>query len=142
MYEPAKGNYQPWPKSRQELDNIIDNIISAEHDYNTSAEAATDAAVAAFNYVSSELGLTGFQAGWAGMQFIKRTKAIEGPFMIIKIEDALYPQYDIKQRVQDYLEECKPWLKEQAQKKLDELDLNDTISLMVWEHWEKLANES
>jgi len=38
---------------------------------------------------------------------------IKGPFMLIKGEDALYPQYDFKSGLQ-VNGEWKPWLKEEA----------------------------
>ena len=56
---------------------------------------------------------------------------------LIKAEDALYPQYDLPGKLTEAMEEWKPWLKEQAQKKLDAKD--EFVHPSVAAHWKKLA---
>lgn len=57
--------------------------------------------------------------------------------MLIKGEDALYPQYDLQERLEKALEDWKPYLKEEAIKKLSE---TDTAHPDVMAHWKKLAD--
>ena len=83
----------PWFKSEKELMEYIDSMVNREHDYGTSVYAMSMSAVAVMQYISSKLGMTGFQASCADLDVIRRTRIIEGPFMITKLRDALYPQY-------------------------------------------------
>ncbi len=53
-------------------------------------------AIAAINMAdNNEIsgGISGYQADYIGLQFIKDYRNIEGPFKLIKYEDMLYPQY-------------------------------------------------
>ncbi len=50
------------------------------------------AAVAAFYYVSHKLGVTGFQASCADMDFLQRTRSMKSGFKILDYDDLLYPQ--------------------------------------------------
>jgi hypothetical protein len=56
--------------------------------------------------------------------------------MIIKAEDALYPQYDLRAKLDEALAEWQPWLKEEAGKKLAE---SPTAHPNVVAYWEWLA---
>jgi len=96
------------------------------------------AATAAFYYVAHQLGVTGFQSSCADMDILRRTRSIKGPWMILKAEDALYPQYDLKAKLSEMLEsgETRQWLKEEATKKLAE---NAGAHPNVIAHWKKLA---
>ena len=40
-------------------------------------------AVAAFNFVVRQLGVSGFQSSCADLDFIRRTRHLDGPFMLI-----------------------------------------------------------
>jgi len=126
----------PWPRTEKQLLEYIKSLVEREHDYGTCVYAMSMAAEAAFNYVSHCLGVTGFQASCADMDFLRRTRSIKGPWMIIKGEDALYPQYDLHAKVNEMLEESGPWLKEQATAKLVE---NLTAHPDVIKHWKRLA---
>lgn len=126
----------PTPHSGKELSEYIAGLVKQPHDYGTCVYAMSMAAVAAFNYVASELGVTGFQASCADMDILRRTRSLDGPFMLIKGEDALYPQYDLPARLAEATESWKPWLKEQAEKKLTgDLPTHPDVEA----HWRKLA---
>ena len=83
----------PWPKSRDELVAYIDTLTERPHDYGTCVYAMSMAATAAFNYVASKLGVTGFQASAAAMDILRRTCGLKNGFRIISYDDLLYPQY-------------------------------------------------
>lgn len=83
----------PWPKSMKELTGYVNTLVKRPHDYSTSAYAMSMAAVATFNYVAHELGTTGFQAGYAQMDFLRRERGMKHGFQILNYADLLYPQY-------------------------------------------------
>ena len=109
-----------------------------ESGYNASAEAMWRAALAAFNFVASEVGATGFQASWAALKFYAEAMRYDCPISVFKADDALYPQYDLPARLATWLEECRPWLREQAVAKLNGQDM-EFVAPAVEAHWHKLA---
>ncbi len=127
----------PRHNSLKELTEYIQALCKRQHDYGTCVYAMSLASVATFNYVASCLGTTGFQAGCADLDILRRTRRLEGPFAIIYGDNMLYPQYDIPAKVQEMLDEWKPWAAEEAAKKLD----GDTTHAHpnVIAHWKKLA---
>ena len=127
----------PWPKTPEQLAEYIGSLVNRSHDYGTCVYAMSMAAAAAFNYVAGKEGCTGFQASCADLDFVRRTRLLKGPFMFIKAEDALYPQYNLVDSVLDALKKWKPWLKEEAEKKL--LEANEHTHPDVIEHWKTLA---
>lgn len=82
----------PWPKTETELTDYIKTLVDRPHDYGTCVYAMSLAATATFNYVASKLGCSGFQAGCADMDIIRRTRDIEN-FSITVWDNLLYPQY-------------------------------------------------
>lgn len=131
----------PWIKDKSELMEYIDALVSQDHDYGTCVYAMSMSAVAAFNYVAGTLGATGFQAGCADLDILRRTRHLDCPFIIIKAEDELYPQYNIEEKLREAREKWVPWCKEQAIKKLEEHEA-DSVHPNVWKHWEYLAASS
>lgn len=123
--------------SLEEVAQYIKCLVDRKHDYDTCVYAMSMAAVAAFNYVARQLGVTGFQASCADMDILSRTRRIK-VFSIINGEDALYPQYDLHAKLDKFLEDIKPWLKEQAIEKLAKE--KDFAHNAVIAHWEKLAS--
>lgn len=87
----------PWPQNERQLLEYIHSLVEREHDYETCVYAMSMAAVAAFYYVSHKLGVTGFQASCADLDILRRTRSLDGPFMLLKAEDLLYPQYDLRE---------------------------------------------
>ena len=108
----------PTFKSIGELANYIEALQGQKHDYGTCVYAMSMAAVAAYNYIASALGVTGFQASCADMDILRRTRGMEGPFILLKGEDLLYPQYDLNAKLNEFIKEIQPWLAEEAEKKL------------------------
>lgn len=142
---------EPRPKTEEELISYIRSCLAAvnapengDHEdmgdaYGRCVYAMSLSALAAFNYVAHVEGVTGFQASCADMDFIKRSRHIKVPFGLYKVEDLLYPQYDIVKRISDFIndEDCQKYLKEEAQKLLDER--TDHAVPNVINHWKKLA---
>lgn len=126
----------PWPKSETELMDYIKLLVEREHDYGTCVYAMSMAAVAAFHYVSHKLGVTGFQASCADMDILRRTRHYKGGFMLVNGDDLLYPQYDLRKKLDEFIAEQRPWLKEQATKMLAD---RDSVHPDVKAHWERLA---
>lgn len=126
----------PQPYTPEQLVEYVASVVDKQHDYGTCVYAMSLAATAAFNYVANKLGVTGFQASCADLDFIRRSRGIKGPFMLIKGEDALYPQYDLPEKLATAMKEWVPWLKEEAAKKLAK---NADAHPNVIAHWERLA---
>jgi hypothetical protein len=110
---------------------------NAGHDYNSSAEAVRDTAIEAFNLMGDLLGITGFQAGWAALEAYAKVQQIDGPLIMLKGEDLLYPQYDIPAKVATWIAEQEEWLEEQATQKL--VNAGEDVHPAVRRHWEDLA---
>ena len=128
----------PSIRTKEQLTEYVESLVHRSHDYGTCCYALSMASEAAFNYVAHILGVTGFQASCADLDFIRRTRSIKGPFMLIKGEDALYPQYDLPSKLREAIEKWKPWLKEEAVKKLTE-DCGYPAHPDVVAHWKALA---
>lgn len=128
----------PSIRTEKQLHEYIASLVNRRHDYGTCVYALSMAATAAFEYVAHKLGVSGFQASCADLDILRRTRRMDGPFMIVRAEDALYPQYDLQGRLTKTLDEWKPWLKEEAQKKIAESSQDD-VHPDVWRHWLKLA---
>ncbi len=127
----------PSPKNPEALAAYIATLVDREHDYGTCVYAMSLAAVAAFNYVAGQLGVTGFQASCADLDVLRRTRRFKGPFMVIDAENALYPQYDLPARLAKSMTEWAPWLKTEAEKLLAEN--NEHTHPDVVAHWKRLA---
>ena len=127
----------PWPYTREQLLQYIDSLTERPHDYGTCVYALSLAALAAFNYVARKLGVTGFQSSCADLDFIRRNRSIKGPFILLKAEDALYPQYNLSERLDEALAEWQPWLADEAKKKLA---AKEQAHPAVVAHWKKLAD--
>lgn len=127
----------PWPKTLAELNEYITSLKEKPHDYGTCVYAMSLASVATFNHVASELGVTGFQASCADLDFLRRTRSLKGPFIILKAEDTLYPQYDLRQKLEEALEGWREWASKEAARLLAESSEHAHQSVKA--HWEQLA---
>lgn len=83
----------PAPKTMEELHSYIDSLVDRPHDYGTCVYAMSLSALAAFNYIASKLGVTGFQAGCAEIEFISRSRRWECGGAVIDYSNLLWPQY-------------------------------------------------
>lgn len=133
----TKENY--FPKDWEDFTRYVEELESGSHGYNSIADALTLSTVAFFNYFASKHGMTGFQASWSGLQFIKQTRNIDAPFMIVDSSKLLYPQYDLESDVREFLEESKKGLAEKARENLK--DANKHTSSRVIARWEELAKQ-
>jgi hypothetical protein len=128
----------PWPNTLEELTAYIKPLVEQEQDYGTCVYAMSMAATAAFRYVAHALGVSGFQASCADLDIIRRTRSWEGPLLLTNAEDTLYPQYDVRAKLEKCLKDWEPWAMEQAKKKLTET-ANGHAHPDVKAHWERLA---
>lgn len=128
------------PESMGDLVNYIETLVDREHDYGTSVYAMSMAATAAFNYVADKLGVTGFQASCADMDVLRRTRHIDGPFMLIRADQMLYPQYSIERVVREALVSWGPWAAEKATKLLQDQVKHQYVAPEVLAHWRHLAS--
>jgi hypothetical protein len=121
----------------EELQGYITSLVERNHDYGTCCYAMSLAATAAFNFVASKLGVTGFQASCADLDIFRRTRRLEGPFVILTGENELYPQYDNHRKLEECRVKWKDWISEQAKAKLDEAA--DSAHPNVVAHWKKIS---
>lgn len=128
----------PWPETEKELMEYINSLVERGHNYGTCVYAMSMAAVAAYYYVSSKLGVTGFQASCADLDFIRRTRGFEGPFAIIDGGKMLYPQYDLIEDLKEMMKGWSKYIQEKARENLENMD-NSPVASHVVEHWKKLA---
>lgn len=129
----------PTPADTKELSQYIDGLIDRRHDYGTCVYAMSMAAMAAFNLVAHKLGVTGFQASCADMDILRRTRSIDGPFMLIDLRNHMYPQYDLAGCVRKSIEDNADWFATEAAKKLAE-DFGEYLPHPdVLAHWKRLA---
>jgi hypothetical protein len=126
----------PWPCTIEQLVEYVQSVTKRQHDYGTCVYAMSLAATAAFNFVAHQLGVTGFQSSCADLDFLRRSRGIKGPFMLVKGEDFLYPQCDPRGKLAEALADWNPWLCEQAAKKLAE---TPGAHPDVVAHWKRLA---
>lgn len=133
----------PWPKSEEELIEYVGALVNRQHDYGTCVYAMSMAAEAAFNFVASKLGVTGFQASYADMDFLRRVRGIKGGFRIVKTENLLYPQYcddehfpGVDELMDD--KDNKQWLADEARKLIEEKSAIG-VHPDVMNHWKMLA---
>lgn len=134
----------PHPKSKQELIAYIESMSKNGDDYGTAVYAMSLAAVATFNYMGRVMGVTGFQASCADLDFLRRTRGYKHGFKIIDYDKLLYPQYWNSREFPSYqnlLEdrEIAMVIKEAATKLLEK---NGTAHQRVRNHWFLLSNIS
>ncbi len=129
----------PWFRTHDELMAYITGLVEREHDYWTSCYAMSMAAIAAFNYVAGVLGTTGFQTSFADLDIIRRTRRLDGPFMLIDGSNLLYPQYDVLGSVAEWMEsdEMWKWLGERARKLLAHDNTYAVGSVLA--HWQQIV---
>jgi hypothetical protein len=127
----------PSPLTKEQLGEYIESLVNRSHDYGTCVYAMSMAATAAFNYVAGQLSVTGFQASCADLDILRRTRSLNGPFIILKGEDMLFPQYDLQERLAEVMVQWRPWVKEEAEKNLAKGE--SYVHPDVLAHWKKLA---
>ncbi|PPB12926.1 hypothetical protein [Brevibacillus laterosporus] len=131
--------YGVYPNSWEELTEYVSKLESQPHDYNSIADALTNATVAMFNYFACKHSMTGFQSSWAGLSFVRITRGMEAPFGIIDGSKLLYPQYNIHSDINKWIEEWKPELGKIAKKKLEEKEYAHPDVIERWKEFAKYA---
>lgn len=129
----------PWPKTLDELTAYIKALSDGPHTYGTCVYAMSLSATAAYQFIASHLGCTGFQASCADLDILRRTRGLDGPFMILKAEDLLYPQYDLQEKLNEFIDQSKPWVAGEARKRLAD-QANNRAHPDVKARWEELAS--
>jgi len=128
----------PFFHTEEELLTFIRSMCDHGDDYGTAVYAMSLAAVATFNYMSHVVGASGAQAGFASLDAVRRMRGTEGPFMIVELNDMLYPQCNPIMRVCDWVgeKESTEWLAKKARERL--VDSGYAIPEII-AHWKRLA---
>lgn len=131
----------PWPKTEIELTTYIKSLVEREHDYGTCVYAMSCASLATFYYISSKLGVTGFQASMAELDFLKRSRGMKNGFMLLDYNNLLYPQSLNEEHfpsIDKLMHDNREMLKDAATKLLVK---NPDAHPNVIRHWKKLAEQ-
>lgn len=129
--------------TKSEFLKVLDAVEEeGGYDYGTAPTAVKEVTVAAFNFMASELGITGFQAGFAQMEVIRELLALESGFRIVDYDKLLYPQYTNARyfpTIEGLLEEprIRKHVRAKAQRLLKEAP---TAADKVLAHWKKLSD--
>ncbi len=132
----------PKPKNIDQLMSFINTLVERDHEYGTCPYAMSLSAEATFNYVSHKLGVTGFQASCADMDFLTRTRGMKYGFAIVDYAKLLYPQYLNDEHFPNWkqlIEKNKEALSKRAKEFLAEKN-EGPIHEEVLAHWKYLAN--
>jgi hypothetical protein len=125
----------PWPDNVQDLTSYIEEV---KEKYNTSYNDAVYgpalAAIAAFNYTASQMGLSGFQASYSEMLFLEKLRNIKHGFKILNFDNLLYPQYlhDFDLSAETLIRKNLDELKKAAK---EELNSSPNAAQEVRDHW-------
>ena len=112
-----------WPKTEDDLIKYIRRLLNGKHDYGTCVYAVSLATLATFRYMASKLGITGFQASCADMDFIRRVRHYKDGFRIVDYNKLLFPQYINDEHFPSHMQllmENLPHLQRKAKKLLKE----------------------
>lgn len=132
----------PAPKcnTAAELAAFVESMASRPHDYGTCVYAMSLCAEAAFRFIADRLGVTGFQASCADMDFIKRTRGMKHGFQLLDYSKLLFPQYASDMHITPETLLAEPSLRTriraEAKKNLAE---KSGAHEHVVAHWEELA---
>jgi hypothetical protein len=72
-------DYGAHPQTEEELADYLRDLVDAPHDYDSSAQALHDGAVAAFNYMAHRLGKSS-QASHAVLKLLGTVNGYRGPY--------------------------------------------------------------
>lgn len=129
----------PNPKTIEELCEAIQSLVERPHSYGTCVYALSHAALAAFNFVASKLGVTGFQASCADMNILKHTRNWKWG-CILDYENLLHPQYrDHFKTFDQLIDEHQEELGKRARELLAK---NPEAHGAVSDHWRRLAKHT
>lgn len=107
--------------------------------YGTAPRSVAQATIATFEYLSNEMGLTGFQAAcalWDVIHDIKYPNNKAG-LKLINYDDMLYPQYEDDFKGMNITRETMDALQKEAKRLLKEA--KGCVAEGVRKHWKSLA---
>jgi hypothetical protein len=98
------------------------------------------ASVATFNFIAHKLGVTGFQASCADLDFLARVRDMKLGFIVLNGRDLMYPQYDLHKRLEDFIDQTmsSPNFLSEVRKSLNE----DGAVPIVREHWKSILQRA
>lgn len=111
----------------EEIEKLIagvgdpDVIYGRETDgYGKCVEAMWRAAYMAHELVAKRLGVTGFQHSISSLKTVGALRDLEGPYRLMDVSNALYPQYDLLRDTEEFLggDDVRTWLADKAAEKL------------------------
>lgn len=127
-------------KTKEDLDNLLNEITIKDHDYDSIVRACWAAMLGAFNYVNRSPvgGISGFQARFIGCAAIMEFMGIkkDSPVRIVQYDNMLYPQYH-EHFDKIISQETWKYLQEEARKNLEE---NTSANPRVIQHWQSVVN--
>ena len=129
----------PWPKTIEELNEYIESLLAIPQAYGTCPYVMSLSAVATFHFISDQLGVTGFQASCADLDFIKRTRGIDGPFALMVGNRMCYPQYSLTRDLEECMEKWTPWAAKRCAQYLSENEDLEHVHPNVKAHWIAMA---
>ena len=131
------------PSNIDELTEYIESLVNQPQSYGTCVYAMSLASVATFNYVADKLGVTGFQASCADLDFIKRVRGLKHGFRITDYKNLLFPQYyhdpESFPTARQLLEKNLERLQEDAKDLLEE-EGERLVHPDVLKHWEWIVS--
>jgi hypothetical protein len=137
------------PRTPAELADQIEALTALDYatggdTYQQSADAIWEATLVTFKYVAAKVGATTFQESWSALRFYSEARHILGPFMVVKIEDALYPERNLPATVASFVEEHRPWLAGRATEMLNEQreGLASPAHTDAIAHWQWLIDQA
>lgn len=130
----------PWPRSEGDMRRIIQAVSQREHDYGTCVYAMSIAAEAAFHLVAHRLGVTGFQASCADLDFLRRLRGYEMGFRVLNYENLLYPQYADREHFPTHADLTKENIERLGKRAAELLAENERAHPNVRRWWEDLAD--
>ena len=145
------AEYPAVPATQEELIAQITSLVKAVADpdvklgvesdgYGKCVEAMWRAGYLAHEFAAHQLGVSGFQHSMSSLHLLGALRRIEGPYMIVDASEALFPQYDLRSKVDNFLksDDTRRWLADKATERLAEHE-SGVVSPCVMAHWWKLV---
>lgn len=118
----------------------VRSVLDVDKDYDTASNALWKVALAGMNYAEDHMGVSSAQRAWAEMAFLAYSRNIQGPMLLLDGTHMLYPQYNVRGQVEEWLHSSQEWVKETAQHLISTTKKVETAPY-VWEHWTRLVEE-
>lgn len=128
----------PTPDLPRDLAAYVAALTERQHEYGTCVYAMSLAATATFNYVASALGVTGFQAGCADLDVLKRTRGLKWG-KLLDFEKLLHPQYLTDEHYPSWRVLLVEHREELGKRAAEMLAKSPDASWRVVEHWRALV---